>query len=133
MISNFKESLPSNRKFGFFFSAVFLVTSIFFFKKFFYLSVILFIFCLLFFFVSIFRPIFLYRLNLFWFKLGIFLGSIISPIIISLIFYLMITPLAILFKLIGRDELILKKDYYKKTYWIENKKNFTFESFKKQF
>ena len=57
-------------------------------------------------------------LNRLWFKLGIFLGKIISPIIMGIIFFLVVTPTGLIMRLLGKDVLNLK--YNKnKSYWIE--------------
>ena len=57
-------------------------------------------------------------LNKLWFKFGILLGKIISPIIMGIIFFFVVTPIALLMRLIGKDVLNLK--YNKnKSYWIE--------------
>ena len=57
-------------------------------------------------------------LNKLWFKFGIFLGKIISPIIMGAIFFFVVTPIALLMRLIGKDVLNLK--YSKnKSYWIK--------------
>ena len=57
-------------------------------------------------------------LNKIWFKFGIFIGKIISPIIMGIIFFLVVTPIGIIMRLLGKDVLNLKfKDY--KSYWIE--------------
>jgi len=57
-------------------------------------------------------------LNKLWFKFGIFLGKIISPLILGIIFFLVVTPIGILMRLFGKDVLNLK--YNKnKSYWIE--------------
>tara|TARA_B100001564_G_C20547407_1_gene627306 strand:- start:581 stop:967 length:387 start_codon:yes stop_codon:yes gene_type:complete len=66
----------------------------------------------------------LYPLNKLWFKFGLFLGSIISPIVMGLIFFLVVTPISLLMKIIGKDILNLKKNK-KKSYWIENKDKLT--------
>ena len=57
-------------------------------------------------------------LNILWFKFGIFLGKIVSPIIMGVIFFFVVTPIAILMRFIGKDLLNLKYNK-KKTYWIE--------------
>ena len=57
-------------------------------------------------------------LNTIWFKFGILLGRFISPIIMGVIFFLIITPTAIIMKILGKDLLLLKKNK-KKSYWIE--------------
>ncbi len=57
-------------------------------------------------------------LNKVWFKFGIFLGKIISPLIMGFIFFLVVTPIGIIMRLLGKDILNLK--YNKnKSYWIE--------------
>jgi len=57
-------------------------------------------------------------LNKLWFKFGIFLGKIISPVIMGIIFFLVVTPIGLIMRLLGKDVLNLK--YNKsKSYWIE--------------
>ena len=57
-------------------------------------------------------------LNKVWFKFGIFLGKIISPIIMGAIFFLVVTPIAFLMRMLKKDLLNLK--YNKNSsYWIE--------------
>ena len=57
-------------------------------------------------------------LNKLWYKFGILLGKIFSPIIMGIIFYLVVTPIGLIMRLIGKDVLNLKYQK-KKTYWIE--------------
>ena len=57
-------------------------------------------------------------LNKLWFKFGIFLGKIISPIIMGIIFFLVVTPIGLIMRLIGKDVLNLKYSDCK-SYWIE--------------
>jgi len=57
-------------------------------------------------------------LNKLWFRFGIFLGRIISPIIMGIIFFLVVTPTGLIMRVFGKDLLNLK--YNKnKSYWIE--------------
>ena len=57
-------------------------------------------------------------LNKIWFKFGILLGKVVSPIIMGIIFFLVVTPIGFLMRLFGQDVLNLK--YNKnKSYWIE--------------
>ena len=59
-------------------------------------------------------------LNKFWFKFGFLLGKIISPIVMGLIFFLVVTPIGIIMRILAKDLLNLK--YNKnKSYWIEKK------------
>jgi hypothetical protein len=57
-------------------------------------------------------------LNHLWFKFGIFLGKIISPLIMGIIFFFVVTPIAILMRLLGKDLLNLKFNK-NQSYWIE--------------
>ena len=57
-------------------------------------------------------------LNKLWFKFGIFLSKIISPLIMGIIFFLVVTPIGLIMRIFGKDVLNLK---YNKShsYWIE--------------
>ena len=57
-------------------------------------------------------------LNKLWFKLGIFLGRIISPIIMGIIFFLVVTPIGLIMRLLRKDVLNLKYNN-NQSYWIE--------------
>tara|TARA_Y200000002_G_scaffold380826_1_gene393261 strand:+ start:114 stop:506 length:393 start_codon:yes stop_codon:yes gene_type:complete len=57
-------------------------------------------------------------LNLIWFKFGILLGNIVSPLIMSIIFFFVVTPIGFLMRLLKKDLLNLKFNN-DKTYWIE--------------
>ena len=57
-------------------------------------------------------------LNRAWFKLGLLLGKIISPIVMGFIFFTVVTPIGILMRLFKKDLLRLKYNE-EKTYWIE--------------
>ena len=63
---------------------------------------------------------FLTPLNEVWFKLGIFLGKIISPIIMGIIFFCVVTPIGLLLRILGKDIINLKFNK-NKSYWIEKK------------
>ena len=56
-------------------------------------------------------------LNILWFKFGILLGKIISPIVMGLVFFLVVTPTGIIMRLLKKDLLKLKKNKLN-TYWI---------------
>tara|TARA_A100000164_G_scaffold377943_1_gene418374 strand:- start:1114 stop:1500 length:387 start_codon:yes stop_codon:yes gene_type:complete len=57
-------------------------------------------------------------LNVVWFKFGLFLGQIISPIVMGIIFFLVVTPIGIFMKLLKKDLLNLKFNN-NRTYWIK--------------
>ena len=56
--------------------------------------------------------------NKLWFKFGIFLGKIISPLIMGIIFFLVVTPIGLLMRLLNKDLLNLKFNN-DSSYWIE--------------
>ena len=57
-------------------------------------------------------------LNKIWFKFGIFLGKIVSPLVMGLIFFAVVTPIGILMRFLNKDLLNLKFNK-NSTYWIE--------------
>ena len=57
-------------------------------------------------------------LNKLWFKFGLLLGKIVSPLIMGIIFFLVVTPTGLIMRIIGKDLLNLKFNN-KKSYWIE--------------
>lgn len=67
-----------------------------------------------------------------WMKLGHFLMIVNTKILLAIAFYLIITPLALLFKLLGRDALGLRLKKMA-SYWLPHEKKWSPESFKNQF
>ena len=59
-------------------------------------------------------------LNKLWFMFGIFLGNFISPIIMGIIFFFVVTPTGLIMRLFKKDLINLKKNN-NKSYWIEKK------------
>ena len=57
-------------------------------------------------------------LNLLWFKFGILLGRIVSPIVMGLVFFVIVTPTGLIMKFLNKDLLNLKKSK-SKSYWIK--------------
>ena len=57
-------------------------------------------------------------LNKLWFKFGLLLGGIVSPVIMGIIFFFVVTPIALIMRIIGKDLLNLKFTK-NKSYWIE--------------
>lgn len=73
-------------------------------------------------------------LNRLWAKFGLLLHKIVSPIMLGIIFYLVITPIGLLLRLFGKDPLRLKFDRAAKSYWIpRDPPGPAPESFKDQF
>ena len=59
-------------------------------------------------------------LNTIWFKFGLILGRIVSPIVMGIIFFLIVTPISIIMRILGKDLLNLKYNNHK-SYWIEKR------------
>ena len=57
-------------------------------------------------------------LNKIWYKFGVFLGKIVSPLIMGLIFFTVVTPIAFLMRILKKDLLNLKFNK-NSSYWIE--------------
>jgi len=61
-------------------------------------------------------------LNKIWFKFGILLGKIVSPLVLAIIFFFVVTPTGLIMRMLGKDLLNLKKNK-NKTYWIKKENN----------
>ena len=125
--------LPSNKKFGLFFSFVFLATSTYLYiNSFLLLSAVFVLLFSILILITFTKNILLSPLNKLWMTIGLFLGKIIGPIILLIIYLFLFTPIAIIMNIIGRDELKLKQKNKKTSFWItrdEKKDN----NFKLQF
>jgi hypothetical protein len=101
--------LPSNRSFGFFFSALFAASSIYCYINTFIPAFLFFaIFTLVTFLVAVISPSHLLPFNQLWMELGLLIGKVVSPIVLGSVFFLLITPVGMAMRLAGRDELQLK-------------------------
>lgn len=58
--------------------------------------------------------------NHLWFRFGIFLARFVSPLIMGLIFFIVVTPIGLLMRILGKDLLNLKLNK-SHSYWIEKK------------
>ena len=128
-----EAELPTNKKFGNFFTIVFIiVASYFYFNKSLNLSYIFGVVAAVFILVTILKDDLLLPLNRLWMRFGLLIGMIISPIVLGLIFFTLFSPVGIFMRLFGRDELHLK--YKKKSsYWILRDDSICADSFKRQF
>ena len=117
-MENSKIKISSNKSFGIVFFTVFLIIAIWPLlngSDIRYWSLIISVVFLI---LGILNSKILTPLNKIWFKFGILLGSVIAPIIMSIIFFLVVTPTSLLMKLFGKDILAIKKNK-SKSYWIE--------------
>ncbi len=131
---NFSDvELPSNQKFGFFFTLVFAVAATFFFYSANMTWAYLFIAtAFIFLVVTLVKSDAFLPLNKLWMSFGLLLGMIVSPFVLGLIFFGLFTPIATFMRLSGRDELRLKLSQ-KASYWITRIEPIKSDSFKKQF
>ena len=112
--------IGSNKSFGIVFFFVFLIVGIYPILKGnepHYWSIIISVIFLI---LGLLNSIYLTPLNKLWFKFGILLGQIISPIVMGIVFFIVVTPIALFMKILNKDVLKLNKNN-KKTYWIEYK------------
>ena len=126
--------LPSNRKFGLFFTVVFLIAGLYcqwleiiaLALPFFAIAVILFL-------ISMIKADLLLPLNRLWMKFGFLLGMIVSPLVLGIMFFGIFTPIGLLMRLFGRDELHIKF-CDQASYWkIRDKHSIKPDTFKNQF
>jgi hypothetical protein len=73
-------------------------------------------------FLAYFLPGILSIPNKLWFKLGLLLGSIVTPIVMSIIYFVSVMPTGIIMKLLGKDLLNQHFNKNKKSYWVEREK-----------
>ncbi len=79
--------------------------------------------------ITIINPNLFSFLNKLWIKFGILLGKIISPIIMGLVFFFIVTPIGIFIKILKKDVMGLKREA--SSYWIT--REYKVQSMKKQF
>ncbi len=113
-----QSNKSSNRSFGVVFFIVFLITSLYPILNHGEIRLWALMISFIFLFLGLINSKFLSPLNNLWFRFGIFLGKIISPIIMGIIFYLVVTPIGLLMRILGKDLLKLKFNN-EKSYWIE--------------
>ena len=132
-MGNDNLKLPPNRKFGFFFTFVFALAAAYFYYSANVSLVCVFIgVALIFMLVTLIKSDALLPLNKLWMRFGLLLGMIVNPIVLGIIFFGLFTPVAILMRLSGRDELRLKFSH-KVSHWIKRSELIKSESFKHQF
>ena len=113
-------NLSSNRSFGSVFFIVFVLIGLYptlYGEEIRYWAIII---SLIFLILGLTHSSLLTPLNIYWTKFGILLGTIISPILMGIIFFLIVTPIGLFMKILGKDLINLKKKNLK-SYWIEKK------------
>ena len=125
-----KPKIGSNRSFGIVFFIVFLIISVWPLLNSNEIRIWSLIVSIIFLTLGLINSKALTPLNKVWFKFGIFLGNIISPIVMGIIYFAVVTPIALLLKVINKDVLSLKKTK-NSSYW-KNKEKYN-SSMKNQF
>ena len=125
------KSQSSNRSFGILFFIVFLILSLWPLKNGNNLNLYFLITSGIFLILGAVNSKLLTPFNKTWIKLGEILGLIIAPIVMSLVYFVILTPVSLIVRLFGKDLLGLKFIKENETYWIKRKKNLT--SMDKQF
>ena len=112
-----KIKISSNRSFGIVFFIFFLIVSLYplYFNG--SLNIWALLLSVIFLILGLINSKILTPLNILWFKFGMLLGRIISPIIMGMVFFFVVTPTGLLMKLFNKDLLRLKKKDTK-SYWI---------------
>ena len=123
--------LPTNRNFGFVFFVVFFVIALWPVLNGEDLRIWSILISLIFLFLGIINSKILTPLNIIWMKFGLILGGIVSPVIMGIIFFGVVTPMGLLMRLFKKDLLNLRMNN-KKSYWIEKDKKII-SSMKDQF
>ena len=123
--------IPSNRSFGFLFCIVFLAISLWPLKSQEDLRLWAFILSLFFLVLGVLNSKFLTPLNKLWLKFGFFLGTIASPVVMGVVFFIVVTPIGLFMRLLGKDLLRISKSELLSTYWISREKQNS--TMKKQF
>ena len=129
------SNLPSNRAFGTLFIGVFAILACYgYFRGWDFSFVLAYLICLAtFLLLTLFMPKSLAPFNRAWYQLGLLMGKVVSPIVLGVLFFLVITPVALVMRLVGRDALKIRKQNVN-TYWVDRlPPGPEPESFKEQF
>ncbi len=113
-----KIKVGSNRSFGIVFSIVFLLIALWPLLNNSEIRVWSLIISSIFLILGFLNSMLLNPLNILWFKFGLLLGKIISPLVMGLIFFCVVTPIGILMKIFMKDLLKLKYNN-KNSYWVD--------------
>ena len=131
MPSDSKIKISSNRIFGLLFFIVFLIVALWPLKYEEGIRLWSLALSIIFFILGIFNSKLLTPLNKLWFKFGILLGSIVSPLIMGIVYFFVVTPMGVLMRILGKDLLKTSKVKSASSYWIKRDKQQS--TMKKQF
>ena len=121
MLLKSKIKAGSNRNFGLVFFIVFLILGFWPITDGREIRIWLVVISLVFLILGMMKSKLLTPLNQLWFKLGMMLGAIVAPIVMGAVFFLVVTPIGIFMRLMGKDLLNRKYNKKKETYWIKRR------------
>ncbi len=134
MPKSFNSKQPSDRNFGWVFAVFFFLVALFPLISQSKINVWAFVVSITFAMLAAIKPSLLSPMNYLWFKFGLILHSITSPVALGAIFFLVITPTAILARVFNKEFLSLRFDSKIDSYWVCCKKyDCSKHSFKNQF
>tara|TARA_Y100001970_G_scaffold141442_1_gene174095 strand:- start:2040 stop:2417 length:378 start_codon:yes stop_codon:yes gene_type:complete len=115
------EKISSNRSFGILFSIIFAVIAFWPLKSLGEIRVWSLVVASIFLLLGLINSKLLYPLNFVWVKFGELIGKVVAPLVMALIFFIILTPIGLFLRLIGKDLLNIKLNQ-NKTYWIKRDK-----------
>ena len=117
-----KIKISSNRNFGLVFFFIFLIVSLWPLTYGGSIRIWLVIISMVFLILGLMNSKLLTPLNKLWVKFGMILGTIVAPIIMGVVFFLVVTPTGVVMRIMGKDLLRKRYDKKKETYWIKRDK-----------
>ena len=122
-MKNNEIKLSSNKSFGIVFFIVFFIIALWPLKSGSDIRIVPLLISLIFLILGTFNSNLLKPLNFIWMKFGLMLGKFMNPIIMGLIYYLTVVPTGLIFKILNKNLLNIKKKNDQKSYWIKKEKS----------
>lgn len=129
--------MPSNRNFGITFFCVFIILSILFRES--NLIIFFLVLSVVFLILGALNSVLLYPLNYIWYKFGVCLSKIMSPVFLFIVFYGVFFPYSLIYKIFKKKsvfvnyKIFFSNKNFKNTHWIKYDKKNNNENFKEQF
>ena len=114
-----KIKISSNKSFGLVFFVVFVIVSVWPLINENPIRIWSIIISLIFLILGLMNSKLLTPLNILWYKFGLLLGIIVTPFVMGFVFFIVVTPIGLILKIMGKDIINKKYDKKKSTYWIK--------------
>ena len=118
-ISYIQTEQSSEKSFGVVFSIVFLIVALYPLINSESLRIWALVVSIIFFLLAFLAPKILVLPNKLWFKFGLLIGSIVAPIVMTLVYFVTVVPTGLIMRLLGKDLLKQKLDKNAKSYWVK--------------